>query len=309
MSLDDATRQRIDDLIKESDVMLFMKGNPQAPQCGFSATVIQILDSHISSYETLDVLSNPDIREGIKAYSSWPTIPQLYVKGEFVGGCDIIKELAGSGELFETLGVEPPPEVIPKITITDEAAAALQQAAEQHGGPGRFLHLSVSANFQSGLSMAERGALDVEVQVNGVTLLLDRISAARADGIEIEVVETPQGAGFKVNNPNAPRVNEMSVHALKEALDAKVALELIDVRTPREHEMANITHATLLTEGEHQRLEQLPKDTRLVFVCHHGPRAVAAAEHFISLGFVDVHNVTGGIEAWSVEIDSSVPRY
>jgi len=88
-----------------------MKGNRRQPQCGFSATVVGILDDLVPDYTTVDVLSNPAIRDGIKAYSSWPTIPQLYVGGEFVGGCDIVRELYGTGELHEKLGVPMPERV------------------------------------------------------------------------------------------------------------------------------------------------------------------------------------------------------
>lgn len=102
MSLDDATRERITDLVSSNRVMLFMKGDRNAPQCGFSAKVIDILEGYGSAYETLDVLSNADVRDGIKSFSSWPTIPQLYVSGEFVGGCDIITEMVLSGELDQT---------------------------------------------------------------------------------------------------------------------------------------------------------------------------------------------------------------
>ena len=105
MNLDPATRQRIDELVKKNRVLLFMKGERSYPQCGFSATVVQILDSLIPDYRTVDVLSDPAIREGVKAYSQWPTIPQLYIDGEFVGGCDIVREMYASGELQEKLGV------------------------------------------------------------------------------------------------------------------------------------------------------------------------------------------------------------
>ena len=89
--------------VGENDVVLFMKGTPVFPQCGFSATVVQVL-SHLGvQFKGVDVLSDPDVREGIKAFSNWPTIPQLYVKGEFVGGCDIIREMFQSGELQELL--------------------------------------------------------------------------------------------------------------------------------------------------------------------------------------------------------------
>jgi len=85
--------------VSENPVVLFMKGNAEQPQCGFSALVVQILDHVGVDYATVNVLANDEIRQGIKAYSDWPTIPQLYVKGEFVGGCDIVKEMFQAGEL------------------------------------------------------------------------------------------------------------------------------------------------------------------------------------------------------------------
>lgn len=101
--MNDATRERIDTLVKGSPVVLFMKGSRQMPQCGFSATVVQILDQLVPQYDTVDVLEDPEIREGVKEYASWPTIPQLYVGGEFQGGCDIVIEMYESGELQQKL--------------------------------------------------------------------------------------------------------------------------------------------------------------------------------------------------------------
>jgi monothiol glutaredoxin len=106
MQLSEDTRKRIEGLVTADEVVLFMKGNRQFPQCGFSATVVQILDHLIPEYATVDVLQDPEVREGIKTYAQWPTIPQLYVKGEFVGGCDIVREMFESGELQKALGVD-----------------------------------------------------------------------------------------------------------------------------------------------------------------------------------------------------------
>jgi len=89
----------IDSEVKSNDVVLFMKGTPQFPQCGFSGQVVQILDYIGVDYKGVNVLADPEIRQGIKEYSNWPTIPQLYIKGEFVGGCDIVKEMFQAGEL------------------------------------------------------------------------------------------------------------------------------------------------------------------------------------------------------------------
>jgi monothiol glutaredoxin len=93
------THERIQSLIDRNPVLLFMKGNRAIPMCGFSATVIQVLDRLGVDYETFDVLEDPEVREGVKSFSKWPTIPQLYVAGKFVGGCDIVRDLFERGEL------------------------------------------------------------------------------------------------------------------------------------------------------------------------------------------------------------------
>jgi monothiol glutaredoxin len=99
MALDDEIRARIAKTIGSDRVVLFMKGTRGFPQCGFSARVVQMLDRLVPEYTTVDVLADPEIRQGIKEFSSWPTIPQLYVASEFIGGCDIITEMFQSGEL------------------------------------------------------------------------------------------------------------------------------------------------------------------------------------------------------------------
>ncbi len=112
MELNEHTRQQIDRELGDNDVVLFMKGTPVFPMCGFSAASVQML-SHLGvRFKGINVLEAPEIREGIKAYSDWPTIPQLYVKGEFVGGCDIMKEMYASGELqghLAEMGIETDP--------------------------------------------------------------------------------------------------------------------------------------------------------------------------------------------------------
>ena len=98
-----AVHDKIDAEVKSSDVVLFMKGTPQFPMCGFSGQVVQILDYLGVPFKGVNVLDADDIRQGIKDYSNWPTIPQLYVKGEFVGGCDITREMFQSGELVQLM--------------------------------------------------------------------------------------------------------------------------------------------------------------------------------------------------------------
>ena len=101
--MSDDVQTSIDNAVKGNDVLLFMKGTPTFPQCGFSSVVVQVLDYLGVEYQAVNVLDNQDVREGVKTYSDWPTIPQLYVKGEFGGGCDIIKEMFEAGELKEYL--------------------------------------------------------------------------------------------------------------------------------------------------------------------------------------------------------------
>ena len=100
---DDAVFTRIRQEIEETPVVLFMKGTPMFPQCGFSAAVVQVLSNLGVKFKGIDVLSDPSLREGIKRFTNWPTLPQLYVNGEFVGGCDIVREMAANGELEQLL--------------------------------------------------------------------------------------------------------------------------------------------------------------------------------------------------------------
>ena len=106
-------REAITGAIAEKDVLLFMKGTPEAPMCGFSARTVAALEAHQAVFFAVDVLPDPRIRQELSAISNWPTIPQLFVKGELVGGCDIITEMADTGELAELLGVEKPAEAAP----------------------------------------------------------------------------------------------------------------------------------------------------------------------------------------------------
>lgn len=103
--MDPVLKQRIETLVASSPVFVFMKGSKLMPQCGFSNNVVQVLNALGFPYETFDVLSDPEIRQGIKDYANWPTIPQVYLKGEFLGGSDILIEMYNSGELRETMAV------------------------------------------------------------------------------------------------------------------------------------------------------------------------------------------------------------
>ena len=104
--MDDTLQERIQGIIDSNDVVLFMKGTKHFPQCGFSATVVEVLRRSGSEFQDVNVLEDPAIRQGIKEFANWPTIPQLYVRGKFVGGCDIIREMYEKGELDAVLSAK-----------------------------------------------------------------------------------------------------------------------------------------------------------------------------------------------------------
>lgn len=307
MNLSEDTRERIENLLEQDRVVLFMKGSPRQPQCGFSAKTAGILDSLLERYTSFDVLADEQIREGIKAYGNWPTIPQLYVDRELVGGCDIVSAMFNSGELHELLGLEKPDRSPPEVTVTDKAAEKIRAAMAGHEGIG--LHLQVDGNFQPRFTLAPAEGHEIVTEANGLKLMFDVASAARARGAVIDWVETMQGEGLTIDLPQAPEpVAQLSVTELKQRLD-EGSVTLVDVRPADERAKASLEQATAMDAEVMDRLEALPKDTPLAFMCHTGARSQVAAEHFRKLGFSQVYNVAGGIHAWATEVDPSVPTY
>lgn len=307
MSLDTATRERIEQQVNSARIVLYMKGSPRQPMCGFSAKTAGILDSLLDDYVTVDVLQDEAIREGIKEYGQWPTIPQLYIDGELVGGCDIVTGMFNSGELHELLGVAKPDRTPPEISITPKAADKIREAMASH--PGIGLHLQIGPDFQAQFQLAPAGGDEIATESGGITVLFDVASAQRARGASIDWVETMQGEGLSIDLPEAPKpVPQISVTELKERLDAG-GLTLVDVRSDDERTKASIAGAKAMNADVMAELEALPKDTPMAFICHTGGRSQVAAEHFRRQGFTQVANVAGGIDAWSKEIDPSVPVY
>ncbi len=309
MSLSESTRTRIETLLKQNPVVLFMKGNPQAPQCGFSAATVGVLNELLPDYASVNVLEDPEIREGIKQYGNWPTIPQLYVKGELIGGADIVQSMFNSGELQELFGLPKPDRTPPTVTITDTAAAAIRNALTD-AEPGLALHLAIDARFQPQFHLAEPGDDAVRAESNGIDILMDVATAQRARGIRIDWAETMQGAGLAIDNPNAPAaVKELSVQELKTRLTAGEAITIVDVRPADERAIAQLAQPFRTLDNGVASLADLSKDAPLAFLCHSGGRSARAAEQFRALGYKKVYNVTGGINAWSREVDASIPTY
>jgi monothiol glutaredoxin len=307
MDISETVKSKIEEYLQGDKVVLFMKGTRQQPMCGFSARTVAALDSVLPDYATINVLDNEDIREGIKVYGNWPTIPQLYIEGELVGGCDIVLNMLNSGELHEQLGLAPPDRTPPDITVTPAAAENIREAMQGH--EGMALHFQVDANWDAQFNLAPPQGGEIASESNGIKVIMDLATAQRARGAVIDWVSTMQGEGLSIDLPQAPPpVKQMTVQELAESLK-NGEVTLVDIRAESERERASIDGALVLDRPTMEKLETMPKDSRMAFLCHHGNSSMGAAEYFRKQGFTDVNNVSGGIHAWSMEIDSSVPTY
>ena len=309
MPLNPELRERIQRTLHSHRVVLFMKGDPSSPRCGFSAKAVGILDALVPGYASVDVLADPEIREGIKEYGQWPTIPQLYIDGELLGGSDIIEQMLNSGELHEVLGVPAPDRTPPTLRISPAAAEAIRRAMAS-SEPGVGLHLAVDPRFSSQFQIKPVTGQEIVAEVEGIRVHLDLASAPRANGVVIDWIDDVRGSGLSIINPNAaPSVKALSVQELHDRIIAG-AIDVIDVRPAAARALAPFPQPhEVLDEDSHDRLADLPKDLPLAFLCHHGNSSRQAAEHFRGLGFHDLYNVEGGIDAWAADVDPSVPRY
>ena len=303
------TRARIEQILAAHPVVLFMKGSPDAPQCGFSAKAVGILGGLVPGFAHFDVLMDPEIREGIKEFGNWPTIPQLYVNGELLGGSDIIGQMHDSGELNEALGLPPPDRTPPTLEISERAAEAIRSALAD-ADDGDVLHMAVDPRFNARFELKPATGREIVAEAAGLRVHFDLASAPRARGLRIDWAEDERGAGLAIHNPNAPPpVKPMDVQQLHDHLVAGT-IDVVDTRPPHARAIAPFPYPhEVLDEDSRERLEQLPKDVPLAFLCHHGHSSRQAAEYFRSLGFHDLYNIEGGIDAWSVRIDPTVPRY
>ncbi|HJL22430.1 MAG TPA: rhodanese-like domain-containing protein, partial [Polyangiaceae bacterium LLY-WYZ-15_(1-7)] len=169
---------------------------------------------------------------------------------------------------------------------------------------------NITSRWQYGMDFDQERPGDVKVEGPKWIVVMNRTSAKKADGMTIDYVKGPGGEGFKIENPNEPpRVKLLEPKQLAAWMEEGKPMEVIDVRTPEERATAKIEGTRLLDDEARHMLEELEKTHTLVFYCHSGMRSQRAAEQAIAMGFTDVFNLAGGIDAWSREVDSSVPRY
>ncbi len=297
MSLEPAVRERIEQQIASHRYVLYMKGSPKMPQCGFSARVAGMLDQLLEGdYAAYNVLEDESIREGIKVFGNWPTIPQLYVNGELVGGCDIITEMFNSGELHEMFGLEKPDRTPPEIEITDKAAEKIREFLDAY--PGNHLHFAIDSGWDAQFQVGPKQGHEIETEAAGITVLMDLASAQRAKGAKIDWVESVQGEGLKLDLPGAPApVKQMSPAELQERLNSGERLLVIDTRSEANRADKPLDFARPLDADLMAELKDGDPNQPLVFVCDVGVTSQQYAEHYRKQGYTQVYNLEGGAAA------------
>lgn len=297
MSLEPAVRERIENQIASHRVVLYMKGNPKMPQCGFSARVSGMIDQLLEGdYASYNVLEDESIREGIKEYGNWPTIPQLYVDGELIGGCDIVTEMYNAGELHEIFGLEKPDRTPPDIEISDKAAEKIREFLEAY--PGNHLHFSIDSGWDAQFQVGPKQGHEIETESAGITVLMDLASAQRARGARIDWVETMEGEGLKLDLPGAPApVRQMTPDELQKRLNAGERLLVIDTRAETNRSEQPLDFARPLDADLMAELNDGDPHLPLVFVCDVGVTSQQYAEHYRKQGFREVYNLEGGARA------------
>ena len=224
--------------------------------------------------------------------------------GELVGGCDIITEMYNSGELHDVLGVAKPDRTPPEVTITDKAAENIRAGMQGHDGLA--LHMSVDNEWRPAFTLQAPQPGAIVSQANGIELHFDLPSAQRAQGAMIDWIDAVDGSGLDVSLPAAPvPIKRLQPAELKTMLEAGTAPLIVDVRSPDDRQqLAPIEGAIGLDKDMLTELQNRPKDTAIVFVCNVGNSSMGAAEHFRKLGFSDVYNLEGGMQAWSQQDES-----
>lgn len=291
--------ERIEKMLDENPVFLFMKGNPQTPMCGFSSNTVKIIKDLIGDdFGHFNVLEDPEIREGIKQYGQWPTIPQLYVKKELIGGNDIITEMFNSGELHELLGLEQPDRTPPEMTISEQALDHIKEGMADAGDHQLFLSIDESFNTRFSLEMPK--GFEVVADLGSLKIYMDIGTAKRAQGLSITWVDELQGSGLRIENPNEPpAVKDLTADELRSWMASETSNpKIYDVRSESAVAEGTVDGAVRLDKETIAEVEKMAKDTPLVFVCQVGQSSMAAAEFFRKKGFTAVYNLTGGYNNW-----------
>ena len=285
-------RAKLQAMVDSHDVVLFMKGTRQQPQCGFSNRVVSILEELEIDYQTYNVFSDPDIRSGMKDFSMWPTFPQLYIKQEFVGGCDLVTEMMQSGELPGMLGVTLEDVEPPAVHCSPNILNLFKESLATHGGG---IHIDVNKNFQYDIFIGPKSNGQVESIIDGVPFYFSRGSAKRANGISLDFKDGDNG-GVLIDNPNEPKFSDIAVSDVEAWVADNPNAKVYQIGVTADQVLP---FATLLDASAHQEIGQLPKDHPIAFMCVMGVRSQHAAKDLTFQGYSNVFNIIGGLTAWN----------
>ncbi|MDF1663027.1 MAG: Grx4 family monothiol glutaredoxin [Planctomycetota bacterium] len=307
------TKEAVKDVVTEDKIVVFAKGTKEVPRCGFSARAIQVVQSAGKPFKVVDILSDPSIRPALVAFSSWPTTPQVYLDGEFLGGSDIILELHESGELQKKIANsygEEYKEVQDnqRVEVTDEAVKMVKEFMETDAD---FLRLSVQVKegaraYSLELDSHTSAATDLKWKVKGLTVIVAKTMSELFEKLEVSWVNKDGNEGFAVkeigNPPALPVPIDIDKADLARLMRSEIKegkLWIVDVREDDEWKSGHGEEAVHLPLS---RLEKVwkdagfdPKDT-LVFYCAAGKRSLSAANHFRhKLGYPNTRSLVGGI--------------
>ena len=195
-----------------------------------------------------------------------------------------------------------------KITILDDAASVMREALDKT--PDMTIHLSIDENYNHEFKLLPFDDNKVEVRSGDISIYLNANEVTRANGLQISMSENPVAKQFDLDNPNMDKgFKEITVSELNAIMGSDSEFLLFDVRTKEERKVALIEGSVILDENAVSKIGRLPKEARLIFYCHSGVRSAEAARYFSENGYSNVFNLSGGIDAWSQQIDSTVPRY
>ena len=310
MELNQPLQSRIESLVESDRVVLFMKGTRMQPMCGFSAATIGILDSLVPEYTTFNVLEDQGIREGVKAFSDWPTIPQLYIDKEFVGGlrhreADVQQRRAARDARRGGAGPDPARDRRERRRRRHHR----QRAPGQSGQRGAPLHRrTLAALVQPRPDGGTRGPGGVERGSRCCSTWRRRRRRRGCPSTSKRRCRAPRSRSTIPTH--RPPWAECRRPSLPPRGAKRPPLPPSWTYAPPTSGRGRSSMGSIPLDEEGMKIvAALAKDTKLVFYCHTGVRSRSAAEHFRTEGFTDVHNLEGGIDAWSREVDASVPRY
>ena len=296
--MNEQTKQSIENLVNNNTCVLFMKGNPQYPQCGFSSNTVKILQELVGDkFSYCNVLEDQNIREGIKEYGNWPTIPQLYINKELIGGNDIVTEMYNTGELQTLLDLPLPVKEPAAISITEKAQENIRKGIQNIGS--KVLMLSIDSQYNTRFSIEEAKGYEIISHVEDIKIYMDVGTAKRANGLEIDWVEDLQGAGLVIKNPNEPKkIKQITKQDLMDGIQRGKYPNIYDVRPENMFLAQSIPGSKRLDKEGMQEIESFSKETPLVFVCNVGKTSQETCDFYRKKGYTNINNLIGGVSNW-----------